>query len=197
MIVDDLGIAVANGAYTPHRSSQKRRQGVNEAAHRARRRWCGREERSTSTPTVRVHRTARPDVEPTAPTLATGYDLAFDENALAMPGVAMRTDRADLGAFFDPHPSTHQEIPMRQLSSTLSRALASAVVTAAALSGPAMAATCAGAKCGPKPMAAKGGCKASAHKVKAKAKTAGKCAAKCAPKCGAMAGKSATCAGKK
>ena len=63
-------------------------------------------------------------------------------------------------------------------------------LTAAALSGNVMAATCAGAKCGPKKMATKCGacgakgaaCAASSakHKMKAKAKCGAKCGAKCA-----------------
>ena len=92
---------------------------------------------------------------------------------------------------------------MSYLSSTLSRTEASAVVTAAALTGNVMAATCAGTKCGPKQTAARCGackakpaaCKASGPKAKgkAKAKCAAKCGAKCAPKstakCGACAPK--------
>jgi hypothetical protein len=76
---------------------------------------------------------------------------------------------------------------MSKLSSHLTKALAAAVVTASALGGNVMAATCAGAKCGPKKMAAKCGacgakgaaCAASGarHKMKAKTKC-GACSAK-------------------
>lgn len=78
---------------------------------------------------------------------------------------------------------------MNNLSHQLSRALASAVITAAALGGNAFAATCAGAKCSPKQAAA--GCRAcKAGGPKAKAKKMAACgAAKCAAKCGACAGK--------
>ncbi|MDE1926159.1 MAG: hypothetical protein KGL18_02485 [Burkholderiales bacterium] len=68
---------------------------------------------------------------------------------------------------------------MNGLSYRLAQALASAVVTAAALSGNAFAATCAGAPCAPRAGAAKcGACKArgatAAHKARAKAKGAAK-----------------------
>lgn len=79
---------------------------------------------------------------------------------------------------------------MSNLSNQLSRAVASAVITAAALGGNAFAATCNAAKCSPKQAAAAGcnACKASGPKMKAKKKAA--CgAAKCAAKCGACAGK--------
>lgn len=84
---------------------------------------------------------------------------------------------------------------MRQLSTQIAKTLASAVVTAAALSGGAFAAGCAGTKCGPKTSMAKcGACKAKcgaakpqcaaskAHAAKAKAK-------KMKAKCGACAAK--------
>ena len=87
---------------------------------------------------------------------------------------------------------------MSNLSFNLSKALASAVVTAAALTGGnnAIAAGCAGAKCGPaKSVTAKcgackakcGACKAGAHKAKHKLvhKAKAKCGAKCSAKCGA------------
>lgn len=79
---------------------------------------------------------------------------------------------------------------MNNLSHQLSRALASAVITAAAIGGNAFAATCAGAKCSPKQAAAAGcrACKAGGPKAKAK-KMAACGAAKCAAKCGACAGK--------
>ena len=69
---------------------------------------------------------------------------------------------------------------MNNLSSHLSRALASAVVTAAALSSPAFAATCVGAKCGPKNVAtaASGACSAKMCGAK-KHKGTAKCGAKC------------------
>lgn len=90
---------------------------------------------------------------------------------------------------------------MNHLSSKIVKTLASAVVTAAALSGGAFAAGCAGTKCGPKSSMAKcGACKAKcgtampqcaaskAHKTyktkKMKAKR-GACAAKCGAKSGA------------
>lgn len=88
---------------------------------------------------------------------------------------------------------------MNHLSSRIAKTLASAVVTAAALSGNAMAAGCAGAKCGPKQSMAKcGACKAKcgackpkcasskAHAAKAK-KHKSKCGA-CKAKCGAQSG---------
>ena len=86
------------------------------------------------------------------------------------------------------------------LSSLLNKSLATAVVTAAALGGNAMAATCA-AKCAPKQTAAAcGACKAGAHKTKAKAKAKAKkakCGA-CKAKCGACKAKcGAACAAKK
>ena len=84
---------------------------------------------------------------------------------------------------------------MNHLSSTIAKTIASAVVTAAALSGNVMAAGCAGAKCDPKTNMAKcGACKAKcgaaqpqcaaskAHAAKAKAK-------KMKAKCGACAAK--------
>lgn len=80
---------------------------------------------------------------------------------------------------------------MSNLSSTLGKVLASAVVTAAAMGGNVIAATCAGAKCGPKQSATKcGACKASGDKTKAttKAKAKAKCGA-CKAKCGACAAK--------
>lgn len=90
---------------------------------------------------------------------------------------------------------------MSNLSSHLTKALASAVVTAAALSGNVMAATCAGAKCGPKTTATKSkcgacgakpvACSASGVKHKTKAKAKAKCGAKCGaakPKCSAKCG---------
>ncbi len=82
---------------------------------------------------------------------------------------------------------------MNQLASTLSQTLASAIVTAAALSGNVMAA-CAPSKCGPKQTAAKcGACKAKPAACAASGAKA-KCGAKCAPKCAA---KSGGCAAKK
>jgi hypothetical protein len=85
---------------------------------------------------------------------------------------------------------------MNHLSSTIAKTIASAVVTAAALSGNVMAAGCAGAKCGPKTNMAKcGACKAKcgaakpqcaaskAHAAKAKTK-------RMKAKCGACAAKS-------
>lgn len=97
---------------------------------------------------------------------------------------------------------------MSRLSSILTRTLASAVVTTAALAGNAIAAGCGGA-CAPKRTAAKSGacgakgcgakcgtCNAKAAKVKAKAKAT--CGAKCGAKCGACkAGSGAACAAKK
>lgn len=85
---------------------------------------------------------------------------------------------------------------MSMLSSHLSKALATAVVTAAALGGNAMAATCAGAKCGPKKVATKCGacgakvaaCGASGVKAGTKAKAKAKCGA-CKAKCGACGAK--------
>lgn len=85
---------------------------------------------------------------------------------------------------------------MNQLSSKIAKTLASAVVTAAALSGGAFAAGCAGNKCGPKSSMAKcaakcgpkssmtkcGACKAK--KMKAKC---GACKAKCGAKSGGCA----------
>lgn len=78
---------------------------------------------------------------------------------------------------------------MNNLSQQLSRAVASAVITAAALGGNAYAATCSGAKCNPKQTAAAGcgACKASGSKAKTSKKAA--CGAKCGAKCGACAGK--------
>jgi len=83
---------------------------------------------------------------------------------------------------------------MNNLSSKIAKTIASAVVTAAALSGNVMAAGCASAKCGPKQSMSKcGACKpqcaaSKAHATKAKkAKT--KCGA-CKAKCGACAAKS-------
>ncbi|WP_422619482.1 hypothetical protein [Rhodoferax ferrireducens] len=86
---------------------------------------------------------------------------------------------------------------MNHLSSTIAKTIASAVVTAAALSDNVMAAGCAGAKCGPKTNMAKcGACKAKcgaaqpqcaaskAHAAKAKAK---KMKAKCGAKSGGCA----------
>lgn len=83
---------------------------------------------------------------------------------------------------------------MNQLSSLLSRPLATAVVTAAALGGNAMAATCA-PKCAPrKTAAACGACKASGPKAKVKKAKCGACKAKCGA-CKAKCG--AACAAKK
>lgn len=67
---------------------------------------------------------------------------------------------------------------MNHLSSKIAKTLASAVVTAAALSGGAFAAGCAGTKCGPKTSMAKcGSCKAKC----------GACKAKCGAKSGGCA----------
>jgi len=89
-----------------------------------------------------------------------------------------------------------KDFPMNHLSSKIAKTLASAVVTAAALSGGAFAAGCAGTKCGPKSSMAKcGACKAkcgatapqcAASKAKAK-KMKAKCGASKA-KCGAKSG---------
>jgi len=81
---------------------------------------------------------------------------------------------------------------MTNLSSKIAKTIASAVVTAAALSGNVMAAGCAGSKCGPKQsMAKRGACKPKcaankAHAAKAK-KQKSKCGA-CKAKCGAKSG---------
>ncbi|OGB84681.1 MAG: hypothetical protein A2535_00555 [Burkholderiales bacterium RIFOXYD2_FULL_59_8] len=65
---------------------------------------------------------------------------------------------------------------MNNLSSKIAKTIASAVVTAAALSGNVMAAGCASAKCGPKQSMSKcGACKAKCGACKAKC---GACAAK-------------------
>lgn len=72
---------------------------------------------------------------------------------------------------------------MNQLSSKIAKTLASAVVTAAALSGGAFAAGCSGTKCGPKSSMAKcGACKAKKMKTKC-----GACKAKCGAKSGGCA----------
>ena len=89
---------------------------------------------------------------------------------------------------------------MNQLSSKIAKTLASAVVTAAALSGGAFAAGCAGTKCGPKSSMAKcGACKAKcgaampqcaaskAHKAKKMKTKCGACKAKCGAKSGGCA----------
>lgn len=98
---------------------------------------------------------------------------------------------------------------MSTLSSILTRTLASAVVTTAALSGNAIAAGCGGGGCAPKRTAAKSGgcgarnCKAAcgacgAKAGKGKAKGGARCGAKCGAKCGASnAGGGAVCAAKK
>lgn len=80
---------------------------------------------------------------------------------------------------------------MNQLSATLTRTLASAVVTAAALSGCAMACrACTGRKCGAQAVMQKcGACKAKCGACKAKC---GACKAKCGAckaKCGACKAK--------
>ncbi|WP_156955485.1 hypothetical protein [Polaromonas glacialis] len=83
---------------------------------------------------------------------------------------------------------------MSNLSSKIAKTIASAVVTAAALSGNVMAASCAGAKCGPKQATSSkakcGACKSkyAASSVKgSKNKTVkAKCGA-CSAKCGACA----------
>lgn len=89
---------------------------------------------------------------------------------------------------------------MNHLSSKIAKTLASAVVTAAALSGGAFAAGCAGTKCGPKSSMAKcGACQAKcgaampqcaaskAHKAKKMKAKCGACKAKCGAKSGACA----------
>jgi len=90
---------------------------------------------------------------------------------------------------------------MSTLSSILTRTLASAVVTTAALSGSAIAAGCGGGACTPKRTAAKsGGCgaKGCGAKCGACGAKAAKAKAKCGAKCGACkAGSGAACAAKK
>lgn len=84
---------------------------------------------------------------------------------------------------------------MNHLSSRIAKTLASAVVTAAALSGNVMAAGCAGAKCGPKQSMAKcgackakcGACKPKCASSKAHAAKAKKQKSKCGAKTGACA----------
>jgi len=89
---------------------------------------------------------------------------------------------------------------MNHLSSKIAKTLASAVVTAAALSGGAFAAGCAGTKCGPKSSMAKcGACKAKCgaampqcaaskpHKAKKMKAKCGACKAKCGAKSGGCA----------
>lgn len=84
---------------------------------------------------------------------------------------------------------------MTRLSTVLAKAAASAVVTAAALGGNAIAGTCT-AKCGAKQTAAAcGACKAKCGACKASSKGAKK--AKAAAKCGACKAKCGACGAKK
>lgn len=83
---------------------------------------------------------------------------------------------------------------MSNLSSKIAKTIASAVVTAAALSGNVMAASCAGAKCGSKQTTAskakcgagKSKCAASSAKATKSKTVKAKCGA-CSAKCGACA----------